>query len=531
MFTQGRLSRDQGHDPRQMLFAVLNVSATGYEPAQGHRIHEVAVVRMRGDGTVVDEYSTLVNPLRPVPYDDHAEITDAQVGRAPTFNRIAGDLLERLASAVVVSHNLDYEARFLDSEFGRLGVQAAGVPGLCTLRLMRSQLDTHPYKARHLYRLMTGDWPEWNSNALAGARQRAHMLRTLIDQSPVPLRWNGPAPVGLPAGPRSGVIAPHIVGLRKGQEGWLANLVASLPDMNPSPRPSPQGAAAYRSMLGHALADGKIVAEEAHQLADLATAAGFTQSTIRQVHEQVMLEARARAEADGVVTSTELRELEKAAKNLGAGHAIQDLLHVAEKEKERRSGPLKGWRIVPVGESAAISAVVEHAVAQGATVGVNVTKTVRLVIAEAGETDPKVGRALESGHRVLTPAQAWDVLKAASHRADGNLFEDGGSAEAAARFSAEQRQHQQVEDQWAWLETWRPRELTERGYHEQFVAPYEHRDKAARGESRAERGPHRITVTLPAEAQKKSGGCAGAALIFMATGATATAAVSGLLPF
>lgn len=432
---------------------------------------------------------------------------------------------------MVVSHNLDYEDRFLDSELKRLGVRATGVPGLCTLRLMRSQLDTYPYKARHLYRLMTGEWPAWNSNALSGARQRAHMLRMLIDQSPVPLSWTGPGPVPLPALPRNGVIAPHIVGLRRGQEGWLASLVASLPDMNPSPRPSPQGAAAYRSMLGHALADGKIVAEEARPLADLATAAGFTQSTIHQVHEQVMLEVRARAEADGMVTSTELRELEKTAKNLGAGHAIQDLLHIAEKEKERKNGPLKGWRIVPLGESAAISAVVEHAVVQGATVGVNVTKTVRLVIAEGGSEDPKVQGALESGHRVLTPAQAWDVLKEASHRADRNLFEDGGSARIAGQVSAEQRQHQRTEDHRNWLTTWRPRELTEKEYHREFMAPHEQRDRAARDEIRADRGPHRITATLPAEAQKKSGGCAGVVLLFMATGATVTAAVSGLLPF
>lgn len=528
MFTEGRLTRDRGSDPRRMLFAVLNFSATGFEPALGHRVFEAAVVRMRGDGTVLDEYSTLVNPKRRVPYDDHAGIIDDQVKQAPTFDRIAGDLLERLGGAVVVAHKLDHEDAFIDAELGRLGVQAQGVPGLCTLRLARTQLDTHPYKSRHLYRLMTGEWPEWNSNALSGARQRAYMLRTLIDQSPVPLRWTGPAPVGLPVLPRNGVIAPHIVGLRKGREGWLASLVASLPDMNPSPRPSPRGAAAYRSMLGRALADGKIVAEEAHPLADLATAAGFTQSTIRQVHEQVMLEARVRAEADGVVTSAELRELEKAAKNLGAGHAIQDLLHIAEKEKERKNGPLKGWRIVPLGESAAISAVVEHAMAQGATVGVNVTKTVRLVIAEEGSDDPKVQRAVENGHRVLTPAQAWDVLKEASHQAAGNLFADGGSARIAEQVSAERNRQAEVHGDW--LTTWRPRELTEREYHEQFVAPYEKRDQAARQ-------PVPRQVPLPqadrgrAAEPQKGGGCASAALLFMATGAATAAAASALLPF
>ncbi|MES0837905.1 PolC-type DNA polymerase III [Nocardiopsis tropica] len=529
MFTQGHLTRGQGHDPRRMLFAVLDISTTGYEPARGDRIHEVAVVRMRGDGTVVDEYSTLVNPQRPVPYDEHSEITDAQVGRAPTFDRIAGDLLAYLSDAVVVAHNLDHEDRFLDSELRRLGIRATDVPGLCTLRLMRTQLDTFPYKGRHLYRLMTGDWPAWNSNALANARQRAHMLRTVIDQSPVPLSWTGPDHTALPAVARTGVIAPHIVGLRKGEEGWLANLVASLPDMNPSPRPNPQGAAAYRSMLGHALADGKIVGEEAHQLAELATAAGFTQATIRQVHEQVLLEARSRAEADGVVTTAELRELEKAAKALGEGHAIQDLLHIARKEKERRNGPLKGWRIVPVGESAAISAVVEHAVAQGATVGVNVSKTVRLVIAEE-EADPKVQQALQAGHQVVTPAQAWEVLKAASYRADRSLFEDGESAQVAARMNAE-REERAAEGQQPWQACWRPRELTEREYHREFVAPHAARDRVARQAVPQRQAASRQAVPRQAVKQQKGGGCAGAALLFMATGTAATVAASGVWPF
>lgn len=474
-------------------------------------------------------------------FDEHSEITDDQVKAAPTFDRIAGDLVQRLGDAVVVAHNIDYGDRFLDSELGRLGVRVSGVPGLCTLRLMRAQLDTFPCKSRHLYRLMTGERPVWNSNALSGARQRAHMLRMLIEQSPVPLRWTGSGPVTLPSLPRSGVIAPHVVGLRKGGEGWLSNLVAILPDMNPSPRPDPRGAAAYRSMLGHALADGKIVAEEARQLADLAIAAGFTQATIRQVHEQVMLEARVRAEADGVVTTTELRELEKAAKNLGAGHTLQDLLHVAEKEKERKNGPLKGWRIVSMGESAAISAVMEHAVAQGATVGVNVTKTVRLVIAEEGSGDPKVEKLIAAGHQVVSPAQAWDVLKAASHRADANLFEDGDSARVAARLQGERNGHAQAVEQGAWQEHWRSRQLSEQEYHREFVAPHVDRGRSARRETARREIPTRYVRapaprSAPARAREaaeaqKGGGCAGAALLFLSTGAAVSTAATQLRPF
>ncbi|MFL1379532.1 MULTISPECIES: 3'-5' exonuclease [unclassified Nocardiopsis] len=507
MFTEGHLTRAPGHDPRQMLFAVLEVDTTGYRPERGDRVYEVAVVRMRGDGTVVGEYSTLVDPQRSVPYEEHAEITDAHVAKAPTFDRVAGDLLAHLADAVVVAHKLDHEERFLDSELKRMGVRVSGVPGLCTLRLLRSQLDTWPYKQRHLYRLLTGGWPAWRSNALSSARQLAHMLRILIAESPQPLHWNGPAPVALPAVPRTGVITPYIVGMSGANKGWLSTLTAALPDMDPSSEPSPREAAVYRATLDRALADGKVVAEEAERLAELATAAGFTQATIRRVHEQVLLEARTRAESDGVVTSAELRELERAAAYLGTGHVIQDLLNLAAEERERKNGPLKGWRIVPLGTSEAIDEVVAYAGSQGATIGVNVTKTVRLVITEEGEDDPRARRAVEDGRRVVTSEQAWEVLREAVSRAGSRLFGEQEPVEDDDRGAGG--------DHRSWRASWRPRELGPRDYHREFVAPYADRD-------RAERQPVATT-------QKSGGGCAGAVLLFTATGMGASAAA--LWPF
>ncbi|QUX24900.1 MULTISPECIES: PolC-type DNA polymerase III [Nocardiopsis] len=472
MFTEGHLTRTPGHDPRWMLFAVLDVATTGYHPERDDRIYEVAVARMRGDGAVVGEYSTLVNPRRPVPYEEHAEITDAHVAKAPGFDRVAGDLLAHLADAVVVAHKLDHEDRFLDSELNRMGVRVSGVPGLCTLRLLRSQLDTWPYKQRHLYRLLIGGWPAWRSNALSSARQLAHVLRILIAEGPQPLHWNGPAPVALLAVPRTGVITPYIVDMNGVDKGWLSTLAAALPDMDPSPEPSPREATVYRATLDQALADGKVVAEEAERLAELATAAGFTQTTIRRVHEQVLLEARTRAEADGVVTSAELRELERAAAYLGTGHVIQDLLNLAAQERERRNGPLKGWRIVPVGTSEAIDEAVSYAGSQGAAIGVNVTKTVRLVIAEEGETDPKVRRAIEGGHRVATPEQAREVLREAVSQAESRLFGEREPVEDDDRGAGENDR--------SWRASWRPRELGPGDYHREFVAPYADRDRAER---------------------------------------------------
>ena len=111
---------------------------------------------MRGDGTVLDEYSTLVAPGVPLRNAEFHQITEAQITRAPTFADIAGDLIAYLSDAVMVAHNLSFEEGFLRAEFGALNIRAWGLPGLCTLHTLRSQLDRHGYKQSALYQLMTG---------------------------------------------------------------------------------------------------------------------------------------------------------------------------------------------------------------------------------------------------------------------------------------------------------------------------------------------------------------------------------------
>lgn len=61
--------------------------------------------------------------------DEFHGITNSDVKHSPTFKEIAGDVLAYLSDAIVVSHNLDFEEKFLAAEFGRLGVACQGVPG------------------------------------------------------------------------------------------------------------------------------------------------------------------------------------------------------------------------------------------------------------------------------------------------------------------------------------------------------------------------------------------------------------------
>ncbi|AAZ54752.1 exonuclease [Thermobifida fusca YX] len=514
VFHYGRLTRRGGLDPRTLTYAVLDLETTGLNPKRGARVCEIAVVRMRGDGTVLDEYSTLVNPGSSIRNSAFHGITDTWVKTAPSFDQVAGDLLAYLDGAIVVGHKLDFEEKFLAAEFARLGVPLTGIPGLCTLVAARYQLDRYGYRLAHLHHLLTGRWPTAEHSALGDARSLAAVLTELINAAPQPLHWDGPTPAPLPQLPRTRIIAPRAAALRKGSEGWLATLTARLPLMVDSPPPRSEALDDYQAMLAHALSDGRVVGEEAEQLALLASRAGLTQETARGVHGEFLLRARDRAEADGVVTAAELRELQRAAKNLAVSHLISDLEEAAAAEKARRNGPLKGWRILPVGEGKELTDVMDYAVDHGAKVAANVTKTVRLVIAPDGVETTKTAQARERGVPILTPKEAWTLLSAEVEQKQRGaaLVADTRAGDVAARIAAEQAHEQAGETTNEWHQFWRPRELTDAEYRVKFV----------------DRFADETAPVFTSSKTTQNGGCAGAILL-LATLAGAAGTVPGLV--
>ncbi|WP_198042847.1 MULTISPECIES: exonuclease domain-containing protein [Actinoalloteichus] len=124
-----------------MGYAVLDTETTGFTPGW-HRVVEIGVVQLDEDGTVVDEWCTLINPERDLGPQHVHGITSADVRHAPVFADIAGDLAARLAGRVVVAHNLSFDVDFLAAEYGRVGldVPLAVMPGLCTMRLANRYL-------------------------------------------------------------------------------------------------------------------------------------------------------------------------------------------------------------------------------------------------------------------------------------------------------------------------------------------------------------------------------------------------------
>lgn len=128
-------------DPLQQPLAFVDLETTGAN-ASGDRITEIGIVEVSEHG--VREWTTLVNPQAPIsPFIQRLTgISDAMVSAAPTFEEIAGALLERLKGRLFIAHNVRFDYGFLRSEFKRAGLDfRADV--LCTVKLSRKLFPQH----------------------------------------------------------------------------------------------------------------------------------------------------------------------------------------------------------------------------------------------------------------------------------------------------------------------------------------------------------------------------------------------------
>ncbi|MDE3719801.1 3'-5' exonuclease [Nocardiopsis sp. N85] len=189
-------------------YAVLDTETTGLDPRTGARIVEIAVVRVRGDGTLLEEFTTLVDPRADVTGREFHGIGEGDVIGAPTADEVVPEVVRLLSGAVVVGHNLDFEQRFLTSELVPFGLPES-LPGLCTLRALRAQVDLERYSLPKASYALSGVWPTGQHTALGDARACARLLVEMIANAPGELRYRGapPLPVAIPAPRRVPVAA------------------------------------------------------------------------------------------------------------------------------------------------------------------------------------------------------------------------------------------------------------------------------------------------------------------------------------
>jgi len=169
---------------RSLEYVVVDVETTGGGTTQGHRVTEIAIVRIAGTGRILEEYSTLVNPERPIPPFITAltNITDEMVRDAPRFHEIAGDVRRLLEGRIFVAHNAAFDWHFVDYELERATGWRLEGPRLCTVRLARRLVPEVSSRSLGSLSEYFGIENEARHRALGDARATVAVFRRLLER-------------------------------------------------------------------------------------------------------------------------------------------------------------------------------------------------------------------------------------------------------------------------------------------------------------------------------------------------------------
>lgn len=126
--------------------AFFDLETTGLDLRAGHRVCEIALLRVRG-GQVEDYLGATVRPGRRLDPAAAAVngFSDDELAVAPPFAAAAGRLAALARGAVLIAHNLPFDMAFLSAELSRIGRPPLASPALDTLTLARRLLRRPSY--------------------------------------------------------------------------------------------------------------------------------------------------------------------------------------------------------------------------------------------------------------------------------------------------------------------------------------------------------------------------------------------------
>ncbi len=165
---------------------IFDLETTGLDPRKGHRIIEIAGMRLENGVLQKDTaFVSLVNPERDIPWEARQvnKITPEEVAKAPTIDQVLPQFLEFAKGSVLVAHNASFDYGFLDTEkqycWGYVDLPEC----LCTMRLSQS---LYPTEFRHSLDVVSKKFgltmPVDRHRALADVILAADALMKMMEQ-------------------------------------------------------------------------------------------------------------------------------------------------------------------------------------------------------------------------------------------------------------------------------------------------------------------------------------------------------------
>lgn len=288
-------------------FAVIDCETTGFGASD--RMIELAVVVLRGpDFETVHEFDTLLNPERDVGRSDIHGISPAMLGAAPTFSEVARRIARILNGAVLVAHNLPFDARMMRQECERAGGGFDPGRGICTLGLSGSKLEVAA--------VAQGIEVPQHHRALADARVSAELLKKLWE-------FDGEQ-FGVQMEVTGGPDLCRTLRREATVDGVVPAVLRKLLGRACYPS-SDDGVRMYFDMLDWALADGILSAEEKSQIESARHDLGLAPTEVAELHRAYLKSIEDAIRRDGRVTHEEAALYARIAKMLGLGVATLEI--------------------------------------------------------------------------------------------------------------------------------------------------------------------------------------------------------------
>lgn len=337
------------------VFAILDVETTGLSPKHD-RVIEIAVVRMDGEGRIVDEWTTRFNPEGPVGATHIHGITDADVRDSPLFRAVAADLVPYIAGLPLVAHNARFDLAFLRNELSRAGWDVPWLPAYCTLDGSRHYLPELDRRRLVDCCWATGVSLENAHSALGDARATAELLRAYlygIRHRPVHAALfdvrSQAAEVQWPKGPAR-AYSPVVIDSREAaisqrirysnsrpKSPALLSQLTSLRLEEIVDEGAPIGTLTYVEALLGALEDGELSGQEQEALTELTSLYELADTDIAAAHRAVLLALAHRAMDDGLVSRAERQELKSVASVLAVPErAVKTIIDEADAARAER---------------------------------------------------------------------------------------------------------------------------------------------------------------------------------------------------
>lgn len=123
----------------EAIYTVFDIETTGLS-VNNDKIIEIAAIKIQ-NGQILDEYTTYVNPERPISdiTTKITSITSKDVALAPTIDAVIGDFYNFFKGTIMVAHNAQFDMGFIYSELKNNGIAHDVMCNICTLQFARNE--------------------------------------------------------------------------------------------------------------------------------------------------------------------------------------------------------------------------------------------------------------------------------------------------------------------------------------------------------------------------------------------------------